>query len=87
MKRAEGRASRPGALNTAERWIARAMWRVLIRRGWAVQANPPEFCSHVYKAEDGRKLDAGWRPIFSIRYGKTPVYRGPGEVRWINRLR
>lgn len=63
--------------------MALLLWRWLVRRGWAVQLNTPDQCSHVYTAEDGNRYDAGWRPYFSVRYGKQPVYRGPGEVRWV----
>lgn len=39
--------------------------------------NDPEFC-HSIKERGGRLYDHGWQPLFSIRYGRTPVYRvGP----------
>lgn len=52
-------------------------WWWLRWRGWAVQMNDPEFC-HSIKERGGRLYDHGWQPLFSIRYGRTPVYRvGP----------
>lgn len=68
-----------------ERRIVMLLWRLLVRRGWAVQLNPPELCHSRYTNEEGDILDAGWRPLFSIRFGHTPIYRGPGEVRWVER--
>jgi hypothetical protein len=64
-----------------ERAIARLLFRLLIARGWIVQANDPSSCSHIVES-DGEIIDEGWHPAFSIRYGKTPVYRGVGLVRW-----
>lgn len=68
-------------MSVIERQVARLLHRWLVRRGWVVQVNTPSRC-HDYHEEDGRLLDGGWRPLFSIRYGKTPVYRGVGEYRW-----
>jgi hypothetical protein len=65
-----------------ERVAAHLAHRWLVRRGWIVQLNTPDHCTHVYRDADGRLLDAGWRPFFSVRYGHQAVYRGPGEVRW-----
>ena len=51
--------------------VTRLAWWWLRRRGWAVQVNDPGECA-------GTK---GWQPIFSIRYGHTPVFRvGPCRV-------
>lgn len=44
--------------------LSRLAWWWLRRRGYAVQMNTPELC------EGG-----GWHPLFSIRYGRVPVYR------------
>lgn len=67
--------------NRLERFIANAIWRWLIRRGWIVRLNSEDQC-HTIVERDGATYDVGWRPLFGVRYGHTPVYRGPGEVRW-----
>jgi hypothetical protein len=77
--RAGVRCLRPSRV---ERAIARLAFRLLTVRGWVVRLNEPEWCSDVYETEDGEKLDRGWQPLHSIRFGHTPVYRGVGEVRW-----
>jgi hypothetical protein len=71
-----------GARSTrVERAIAGWLMHRLVRRGWLVQTNPRGECSNVREDERGR-YDVGWRPVFSIRYGETPVYRISTE-RWV----
>lgn len=61
--------------------LTRLAWWWLRRRGWAVQLNTPDRCTDVYEGENGRMYDRGWRPYFSVRYGKTPIYRvGPDRL-------
>lgn len=64
------------------RCMARFAWQWLVRRGWIVQLNTPDRCHNLREADDGTVYDHGWTPYFSVRYGKQPVFRGPGEVRW-----
>lgn len=53
--------------------VTRLAWWWLRTRGWAIQVNDDRACD----SDPVR----GWRPLFSIRYGQTPVYRvGPNRV-------
>lgn len=69
-------------LSAIERRAAMAVFRWLVHRGWIVQLNTPDRCHDTYTAEGGVTRDRGWTPFHSVRYGRTPVYRGVGEVRW-----
>jgi hypothetical protein len=73
---------RPVRSNGVERAIAGWLMRGLARRGWLVHMNQPDECSNIREDARGR-YDIGWRPLFSIRYGKTPVYRISTE-RWVH---
>lgn len=52
-------------------WVLCIFVRLAIRRGVLWQSNLPAG----FGSWDER---TGWRPLFSIRYGKTPVYAFPG---------
>jgi hypothetical protein len=64
-----------------ERALVRAIWRLLIWRGWIVQLNTPDQCRNVYEDAHGRRLDSGWSPYFSVRFGMTAVFREPSKER------
>jgi hypothetical protein len=78
------RIDSPKAL-PCERRLAVLAQRFLVGRGWLVQMNALDLCNDVYEAEDGTKRDRGWQPLFSVRYGRTPVYRGVGASRIVVR--
>jgi hypothetical protein len=65
-------------VSALERRLAVVLHRWLVRRGWIVQMNDVDH----YRRAGTWNEQVGWQPIFSVRYGHEPVYRGPGPYRY-----